>query len=314
MPFQPTLPARGATSCDAHEGGEEHFNPRSPHGERRLLSLLPRPSCEKFQPTLPARGATAGSKSVFYALLYFNPRSPHGERRSGTRREKSRARFQPTLPARGATLGGVQYSRENVFQPTLPARGATVPASSAVSTTNYFNPRSPHGERPSGWLTWMVAMANFNPRSPHGERRPSLCTAFRAADFNPRSPHGERQLLQGKGYQLLIFQPTLPARGATKGRKRPRKRRKFQPTLPARGATNTVEWWEACCKISTHAPRTGSDPTPGLTDAGKGHFNPRSPHGERLQRGEVRPVTGQFQPTLPARGATASARRQVPLA
>ena len=104
------------------------FNPRSPHGERRLLSLLPRPSCEKFQPTLPARGATAGSKSVFYALLYFNPRSPHGERRSGTRREKSRARFQPTLPARGATLR---------IQPSC-------------TTGRDFNPRSPHGERLNG--------------------------------------------------------------------------------------------------------------------------------------------------------------------
>ena len=33
----------------------------------------------------------------------------------------------------------------------------------------------------------------------------------------------------------------------------------FQPTLPARGATELVEKLVAEYKISTHAPRTGSD-------------------------------------------------------
>ena len=56
--------------------------------------------------------------------------------------------------------------------------------------------------------------------------------------------------------------------------------------------------------ISTHAPRTGSDHgTPRLTRAGS-DFNPRSPHGERRDS-IVHLVTAYvFQPTLPARGAT----------
>ena len=57
------------------------------------------------------------------------------------------------------------------------------------------------------------------------------------------------------------FQPTLPARGATKIRAwNARYEKKFQPTLPARGATNQLAVHALGREISTHAPRTGSDP------------------------------------------------------
>ena len=58
LPFQPTLPARGATRRSVQLGGQlPHFNPRSPHGERRL----------------EMGGNDQWSNN-------FNPRSPHGER------------------------------------------------------------------------------------------------------------------------------------------------------------------------------------------------------------------------------------------
>ena len=78
--FQPTLPARGATSSAcARTRRHTDFNPRSPHGERRAETVY---ACFRgqFQPTLPARGATL-------------------TRRLST----TTSRFQPTLPARGAT-------------------------------------------------------------------------------------------------------------------------------------------------------------------------------------------------------------------
>ena len=56
-----------------------HFNPRSPHGERR-------------QPVLR-----------FHPLRHFNPRSPHGERQKKCEKGLAQITFQPTLPARGAT-------------------------------------------------------------------------------------------------------------------------------------------------------------------------------------------------------------------
>ena len=58
LPFQPTLPARGATAVVLVVWGlQQYFNPRSPHGERLRYegNIANRIT---FQPTLPARGAT----------------------------------------------------------------------------------------------------------------------------------------------------------------------------------------------------------------------------------------------------------------
>ena len=213
--FQPTLPARGATPCcGCPWTSGTYFNPRSPHGERRC-----------------------NPSDKVHTLRNFNPRSPHGERllrirfmcleggisthapRTGSDcpdcgKVVTRPTFQPTLPARGATCCKTQTAIQGVFQPTLPARGATFWRRIKKSAISYFNPRSPHGERPAS---------------------------------------------QAAQNQYLVFQPTLPARGATDAL--------------------TAQRIEA--KISTHAPRTGSDMALRMRYAPCSHFNPRSPHGER---------------------------------
>ena len=147
---------------------------------------------------------------------------------------------------------------------------------------------------------------DFNPRSPHGERLYTPHGINDCEHFNPRSPHGERPLLDDKELDLVLFQSTLPARGAT--------------------ATPHIRFRRR--NISIHAPRTGSD---GQRDAagkreedfnprsphgerrerirqrggGTQDFNPRSPHGERQERGvHHQRRDGEFQSTLPARGAT----------
>ena len=56
----------------------------------------------------------------------------------------------------------------------------------------------------------------------------------------------------------------------------------FQSTLPARGATTSSP--ASCCR--------------------RCHFNPRSPHGERLFINSRKSFASGFQSTLPARGAT----------
>ena len=123
------------------------------------------------------------------------------------------------------------------------------------------------------------------------------------------------------------FQSTLPARGAT-ATDDPDKQEEwlFQSTLPARGATQCTGGDAAGISISIHAPRTGSDRPRRRKLRDKAHFNPRSPHGERLveriEKGERRYfnprsphgerhrvhhrlcVRHRFQSTLPARGAT----------
>ena len=72
--------------------------------------------------------------------------------------------------------------------------------------------------------------------SDHAIQRGSYGTRY----FNPRSPHGER----------LYFSHTLI------------RSERFQPTLPARGATNGIVPFDVIRRISTHAPRTGSDAYP----------------------------------------------------
>ena len=148
MVFQSTLPARGATNLKLGYGGIQkisihaprtgsnrtsssifpgrpHFNPRSPHGERRkvlanwdndlIISIhAPRTGSDNtkkhfeedntiFQSTLPARGATIHLIVPHTIDENFNPRSPHGERRGGGDGVIDLQRFQSTLPARGAT-------------------------------------------------------------------------------------------------------------------------------------------------------------------------------------------------------------------
>ena len=240
------------------------------------------PTASPFQPTLPARGATFASGSSRFGGLDFNPRSPHGERLMFWRSFSPTNRFQPTLPARGATQHSQHAPHHSPISTHAPRTGSDDYQMPLSCLRRYFNPRSPHGERPTLNVLLMVV-----------------------GDFNPRSPHGERPMWQKDAQGAWVFQPTLPARGATGKAETATKKERFQPTLPARGATQQLRDAVKSAEISTHAPRTGSDGPP---DAGKGrnghisthaprtgsdllffalfrsslrHFNPRSPHGER---------------------------------
>ena len=96
----------------------------------------------------PRTGSDKPTATLWRALhRHFNPRSPHGERR-GTGAPNSRSfLFQSTLPARGATADPDGKIYHVTFQSTLPARGATWTDYCHKLMWDYFNPRSPHGER-----------------------------------------------------------------------------------------------------------------------------------------------------------------------
>ena len=128
----------------------------------------------------PRTGSDTTPRMRSTTTRHFNPRSPHGERRAASSVREVRPLFQSTLPARGATLqanlaSGHRYISihaprtgsdnmavraypEKIFQSTLPARGATTARRGADTTSFYFNPRSPHGERHNAYLC-----------TPHGE-------------------------------------------------------------------------------------------------------------------------------------------------
>ena len=102
--FQPTLPARGATTpLLLAFTSSFNFNPRFPHGERqgRDRSFL---DVYRFQPTLPARGATGMTDA---AAVADGKISTHASRTGSDvyiwRYGRNLSAFQPTLPARGAT-------------------------------------------------------------------------------------------------------------------------------------------------------------------------------------------------------------------
>ena len=121
----------------------------------------------------------------------------------------------------------------------------------------------------------------FNPRSPHGERRAGVFSnAFRVR-FQSTLPARGATICAGPGVRNKEFQSTLPARGATPSATRAFGTSRFQSTLPARGATFKGALAGIGSGISIHAPRTGSDGRLGGSPHRGVDFNPRSPHGER---------------------------------
>ena len=112
----------------------------------------------------------------------------------------------------------------------------------------------------------MFATTSYVDISIHAPRTGSDCeartTSISGCYFNPRSPHGERPDRNVANAVSYPFQSTLPARGATNDEYQKWTEAVFQSTLPARGATRRS------VQLGGQLP----------------HFNPRSPHGERLRK------------------------------
>ena len=146
-----------------------HFNPRSPHGERRQISGGRSPTAE-FQSTLPVRGATysiplippnvkisihaprAGSDAVLGDQKQgTNIISIHAPRAGSDLSVVSFAvaidHFNPRSPCGERQLEKLLMRLNAKFQSTLPVRGATIAAYPDAQKYTYFNPRSPCGER-----------------------------------------------------------------------------------------------------------------------------------------------------------------------
>ena len=167
--FQSTLPARGATPptklLPAFWRISIHA-PRTGSDPRPTVSIpmtmisihAPRTGSDstvstsvtrtkRFQSTLPARGATRIDAAFFCVTV-----------------------FQSTLPARGATTAKLKMLDSELFQSTLPARGATraLNVGLAVGSISIHAPRT-GSDRCRRRTTPLPQY--FNPRSPHGERR-----------------------------------------------------------------------------------------------------------------------------------------------
>ena len=147
-------------------------------------------------------------------------------------------------------------------------------------------------------------------------------------DFNPRSPDGERLSLTVVQSVGSIFQSTLPGWGATRAVVRAVPKVAISIHAPRMGSDLAPAIrLRVPAGISIHAPRMGSDyacwlsarfhpvfqstlpgwgaTTPATATATPtGHFNPRSPDGERLFTLPASTFRRVFQSTLPGWGAT----------
>ena len=212
--FQSTLPMRGATRQVQTSGHLQfYFNPRSPCGERQVKRW-----CFSMGGSISIHAPHAGSDyhSFHQRAMYwnFNPRSPCGER-PGNPVWLSAAMISIHAPHAGSDTS---FSKTNTFvggfQSTLPMRGATS-KTSGLCGLFAISIHAPHAGSDCPGFSNIGFNQYFNPRSPCGERRPWMGRRKTGRNFNPRSPCGERPgniLNEGK---FCIFQSTLPMRGAT---------------------------------------------------------------------------------------------------
>ena len=212
------------------------FNPRSPHGERH--SGKRNKVCHKsFQSTLPARGATGEQ----YATTSYVDISIHAPR-TGSDIIGAGTIVRPLTisihaPRTGSDVEISDLSRGGDISIHAPRTGSDHAMFLPHTGRHYFNPRSPHGERPY-LLHPMERFGNY---------------------FNPRSPHGERHYWYDKLQKINLFQSTLPARGATYSCRIPPSTWHISIHAPRTGSDTFIYLLPPYFSISIHAPRTGSD-------------------------------------------------------
>ena len=213
---------------------QNHFNPRSPCGERPTARWRPR------------------------TWRDFNPRSPCGERPLRGPTPCSCGRFQSTLSLRRATwpVSRLACSPEN-FNPRSPC-GERPQSRPPGDHSGYFNPRSPCGER-----RFSIAMYSqdpyFNPRSPCGERPQTGRAGWPGYYFNPRSPCGERRRNGVSNYSKDKFQSTLSLRRATRTGRQLRRHLRISIHALLAESDSPDELRAFVTKISIHALLAESD-------------------------------------------------------
>ena len=146
-----TLPVRGATSWHSLHGRSARMSIHAPR-EGSDPHHVRQPEYYAISIHAPREGSDSEGRAPYSRSAYFNPRSPRGERPGPRNRGRTASGFQSTLPVRGATIRRRRSAAESSFQSTLPARGATRWVWCWVKRNTNFNPRSPHGKRPSGQL------------------------------------------------------------------------------------------------------------------------------------------------------------------
>ena len=172
--------------------GIDHFNPRSPHGERH-----PPDECRTRNRPISIHAPRTGSDEQPVA---------------GNRKEFS---FQSTLPARGATCSINIWVRNFRFQSTLPARGATYSSSAArgSSEISIHAPRTGSDTQGEQVVRYRFVISIHAPRT--GSDCFSCVNNSSVFEFQSTLPARGATFLLRICVICKLFQSTLPARGAT---------------------------------------------------------------------------------------------------
>jgi len=195
-----------------------------------------------------------------------------------------------------------------VFQSTRPARGATGSGGQYSRRVYSFNPRAPHGARPTAILIDPARSAfqstrparGATPCGPIGPCGPGVsihaprtgrdeCPSSRlrrAKSFNPRAPHGARRVARCCSLTRMCFNPRAPHGARLTVTGLPTSVTLFQSTRPARGATRGDRDVDRDGSVSIHAPRTGRD-VPGRSDRGINAVSIHAPRTGRDQDGRL---------------------------
>ena len=187
----------------------QHFNPRSPCGERRPIVLSRYPAFA-FQSTLPVWGATTPltRSSEVRNISIHAPRVGSDTVEAGPQETAVISIHAPRVGSDDPQRDCLGLAK--AFQSTLPVWGATRLVTRVCGPANHFNPRSPCGERPNRRSAGTIKRCNFNPRSPCGERPLVRIQSLGPINFNPRSPCGERPPPHGSKSARGHFNPRSP--------------------------------------------------------------------------------------------------------
>ena len=262
-----------------------HFNPLSPHGERRRRSGCCR-RCRGISIHSPHTGRDRAPAGYRWPGLIISIHSPH------TGRDIS-----------GGGIGKILQK----FQSTLPTRGETCPRCPGCRSSCHFNPLSPHGERRSG----QTGYRRFRPisiHSPHTGRDPiSLLLVMEIvsisihsphtgrdqlvlrrqpipADFNPLSPHGERQFQTDSTNGICSISIHSPHTGRDDHFCRMINRAQISIHSPHTGRDNILSGAQLAARYFNPLSPHGERRFHPLRPCENAHFNPLSPHGERPAR------------------------------
>ena len=193
--FLSTLSLRRAT---AYRRGcrkvTKNFYPRSPCGERQIVSLLPRAGSRISIHALLAE-SDVDFQFFGYTVHNYYPRSPCGERLKALCDDMLDGMISiHALLAESDSTGTDTTTDDQNFYPRSPC-GERQHHFRDFQARLYFYPRSPCGERLCPVNVAQV-LDDFYPRSPCGERLAWVLPPRNASHFYPRSPCGERQRFQ----------------------------------------------------------------------------------------------------------------------